>query len=59
MDTILQIRSNGQLTLPASLRHKHNIKEGDVYRLEVGEDGTILLIPVVLIDRINSDEDTP
>jgi hypothetical protein len=37
MSDFLQIRSNGQITLPAGLRRKANLKEGDL--LEAAQSG--------------------
>ncbi|MEI2691048.1 MAG: AbrB/MazE/SpoVT family DNA-binding domain-containing protein [Anaerolineae bacterium] len=50
-NTILQIRSNGQITLPAVLRREANLNEGDVLEVVVEGDGTLHLIPKVAIDR--------
>jgi AbrB family looped-hinge helix DNA binding protein len=45
--TTLQIRSKGTITLPASLRKKYKLEEGEVLTLiDLGE-GTILLKPMV------------
>jgi len=45
--TTLQIRGKGTITLPASLRKKYNLEEGEVLTLiDLGE-GTILLKPMV------------
>ena len=45
--TTLQIRSKGTITLPASLRKKYNLEEGEVLTIiDLGE-GTILLKPMV------------
>jgi AbrB family looped-hinge helix DNA binding protein len=48
---VLQIRSNGQITLPASVRRKANLKEGDLLEIVVEEDGTVRLVPQVAIER--------
>jgi len=48
---VLQIRSNGQITLPASVRRKANLKEGDLLEISVESDGAILLTPKIAIDR--------
>lgn len=48
---ILQVRSNGQITLPAALRREANLNEGDVLEVIVEEDGTLRLIPKVAVDR--------
>ena len=48
---VLQIRSNGQITLPAAVRRKANLKEGDLLVAAVEEDGSIRLTPQVTIDR--------
>lgn len=45
--TTLQIRGKGTITLPASLRKKYNLEEGEVLTIiDLGE-GTILLKPMV------------
>lgn len=51
MDTILQIRSNGQVTLPANIRRQANLREGDSLKLEIDENGSIRLTPVAVIER--------
>ncbi len=51
MSEYLQIRSNGQITLPAPTRRKAKIKEGDLLEVLVEEDGSIRLIPKLAIDR--------
>ena len=51
MSEFLQIRSNGQITLPAPTRRKAKIKEGDLLEVTVEEDGSIRLVPKVAIDR--------
>ncbi|MFA5873188.1 MAG: AbrB/MazE/SpoVT family DNA-binding domain-containing protein [Anaerolineales bacterium] len=48
---VLQIRSNGQITLPAAVRRKANLKEGDLLVAAVEEDGSIRLTPQVTIER--------
>ncbi|GAB4453586.1 MAG: AbrB/MazE/SpoVT family DNA-binding domain-containing protein [Anaerolineae bacterium] len=48
---ILQIRSNGQITLPASIRREANLQEGDTLEVIVEADGSLRLIPKVVIDR--------
>lgn len=46
MDSTVQIRKRGVLTLPSELREKYTIKEGDTYRL-VDMDGIFVLTPMV------------
>ena len=42
---MIQIRKKGSLTLPAELREKYNLNEGDVFTLiDLGE-GSFLLTP--------------
>lgn len=50
-DMVLQIRSNGQITLPASARRLAKLKEGDLLQVVVDPDGVIRLVPQVTIDR--------
>jgi AbrB family looped-hinge helix DNA binding protein len=51
MSDYLQVRSNGQITLPAPTRRKARIKEGDLLEAVVDADGTIRLVPKLAIDR--------
>jgi AbrB family looped-hinge helix DNA binding protein len=51
MPTLLQIRSNGQITLPASIRRRAKLSEGDALEVIVEEDGSIRLVPQVLVER--------
>ena len=46
-----QIRSNGQITLPAPTRWKSKFKEGDLLEVLVEEDGSIRLVPKLPVDR--------
>jgi len=49
--TVLQIRDNGQITLPTSIRRKTNLKSGDLLEVSIESDGSIRLTPQVAIDR--------
>ena len=51
MSEFLQIRSNGQITLPAQTRRKAKLNEGDLLEVIVEEDGSIRLVPKVVVDR--------
>jgi AbrB family looped-hinge helix DNA binding protein len=51
MPEYLQVRSNGQITLPAPTRRKANITEGDLLEAIVDADGTIRLVPKQALDR--------
>ncbi len=46
METTLQVRQRGMVTLPADLRNKYGIREGDTFRL-VDLDGIFVLTPMV------------
>ena len=46
MDATVQIRKRGVLTLPAGLREKYGIREGDTFRL-IDLDGILVLTPMV------------
>lgn len=43
--TTLQIRSKGTITLPASLRKKYKLEDGEVFRLIDVGDGSFFLVP--------------
>jgi AbrB family looped-hinge helix DNA binding protein len=49
--TVLQVRSNGQITLPTSLRREAHIKEGDLLEVSLDQDGSLRLVPKIAIDR--------
>lgn len=51
MSEYLQVRSNGQITLPADARRRANLREGDLLEVVVDEDGSIHLVPKTAIDR--------
>jgi bifunctional DNA-binding transcriptional regulator/antitoxin component of YhaV-PrlF toxin-antitoxin module len=46
MDSVIQVRSRGVITLPADLRAKYGIENGDIFRL-VDLDGVFVLTPLV------------
>jgi AbrB family looped-hinge helix DNA binding protein len=49
--TVLQVRSNGQITLPTSVRRQARLKEGDLLEVILEEDGSLRLVPKIAIDR--------
>ncbi len=51
MSEYLQVRSNGQITLPARARRKAKLNEGDLLEVIVEEDGSIRLVPKFPVDR--------
>jgi bifunctional DNA-binding transcriptional regulator/antitoxin component of YhaV-PrlF toxin-antitoxin module len=46
MDATIQVRKQGVITLPAGLRKKYRIENGDIFRL-VDLDGVFVLTPLV------------
>ncbi len=48
MDTIIQVRERGVITLPADLREKYKIDTGQIFRL-VDLDGIFVFVPMVPI----------
>ncbi len=46
MEVTIQVRQRGTLTLPADLRERYGIREGDTFRL-VDLDGVFVLTPMV------------
>ena len=46
MESTVQVRQRGTLTLPADLREKYGIEPGDTFRL-VDLDGIFVLTPMV------------
>lgn len=51
MAEYLQVRSNGQITLPAATRRKAKLQEGDLLEAVVEIDGSIRLVPKTPVDR--------
>ena len=51
MPEYLQVRSNGQITLPAATRRKAKLQEGDLLEVVFEEDGSIRLVPKTPVDR--------
>ncbi len=45
MDVTVQVRQRGTLTLPAELRERYGIRQGDIFRL-VDLDGLFILTPM-------------
>jgi AbrB family looped-hinge helix DNA binding protein len=46
IDATIQVRKRGVVTLPAELRRKYDIEEGDTFRL-VDLDGIFVITPMV------------
>jgi bifunctional DNA-binding transcriptional regulator/antitoxin component of YhaV-PrlF toxin-antitoxin module len=46
MDTTIQVRERGVVTLPAELREKYNLESGSIFRL-VDFDGIFVFVPMV------------
>lgn len=46
METTVQIRQRGTLTLPVEIREKYGIQAGDIFRL-VDIEGTMVFTPMV------------
>jgi AbrB family looped-hinge helix DNA binding protein len=46
MGIIIRVGNQGTITLPANLREKYGIKNGDIFRL-VDLDGVFVLTPMV------------
>lgn len=46
MDTVIQVRNRGIITLPVELREKYGIENGDIFRL-VDLEGVFVLTPMV------------
>ena len=46
MNDVIQVRNRGVITLPAELRAKYGIENGDIFRL-VDLDGVFVLTPLV------------
>ena len=42
----IQIRSKGSITLPASLRKKYKLEEGELFKLIDVGDGSFFLVPM-------------
>lgn len=49
MASTIQMRAKGSITLPAELRQKYALEEGDVFSVVDLGDGTFFLVPRVSI----------
>lgn len=49
MSTMLQLRSKGSLTIPAEMRQKYALEDGDVFSLIDLGDGSFYLTPRVSV----------
>lgn len=47
----LRVRSKGQITLPAEIRRRAGVQEGDLFEVIVESDGSIHLLPKTRPDR--------
>lgn len=56
MPEYLQVRNNGQITLPASVRRKARLNEGDLFEVFIEEDGSIRLVPELPVDRVPTEK---
>jgi bifunctional DNA-binding transcriptional regulator/antitoxin component of YhaV-PrlF toxin-antitoxin module len=52
----LQVRTNGQITLPASTRRNAKVEVGDLLEAIVEADGSIRLVPKTAVDRALADK---
>jgi AbrB family looped-hinge helix DNA binding protein len=48
METTIQVRQRGTVTLPAEIRQKYGIQEGDSFRI-IDLDGILVLTPMVMM----------
>ena len=46
METTIQVRQRGTVTLPADIRQKYGIREGDSFRI-IDLDGILVLTPMI------------
>lgn len=46
MTEYLEVRQNGQVTLPASICRQADLAEGDVLEVLIDADGSIRLVPI-------------
>ena len=44
-EMILQVKHNGEITLPPALRNQAKLKEGDLLEVVLEVDGTVRLVP--------------
>ncbi len=47
MSVTIQLRSKGVVTIPAEVRERYSLEEGDVFTLVDLGDGSLLLVPRV------------
>ena len=54
----VKVTNKGMISIPSSIRHKYNIKDGDYVLVQEDEDGTIKLIPIEPIDSLRKKAST-
>lgn len=53
-----KIMNHGMINIPASIRKSLNLKDGDRVWVELGNDGSIRLIPIRSIEELRKDSYT-
>ncbi len=53
---LVRIQNKGRVTLPAAVRHKHNLKTGDIVAVEDTAQG-VLITPQVLEESMNHESE--
>lgn len=48
---LVKLNRNGQVSIPASLRKRHSLKQGDLFRVEESSSGKIILTPVAVTEK--------
>ena len=54
----VKITNKGMISIPAILRKKFNLKDGDYIIIEENEDGTMQITPIIPFDEIKKDSAT-
>ncbi len=57
MEKSVTITNNGMITIPAALRKKYNLKDGDKV-LVLEDEGNLKIIPIIPIEELRKDSYT-
>ncbi len=52
VEKIVKVTNKGMISIPAEIRKKHKINDGDYIVIKENEDGTIKIIPIKSIESL-------
>ena len=58
MQKTVKITNKGMISIPASLRKKFHLKDGDYVIIEENENGTMKITPIIPIEKLKNQSAT-